>query len=194
MIFGRAGEEIAACRKAGIAVEVVPGITAAQGAASRLGVSLTHRKLARRRAIRHRPRRRRPAAATISTGASLADPAATTVVYMPVKTLGELAAKAIAAGLDPATPAVLVARVTQPDECVLAATIATLPERLAAAALPGPVVVLIGRVLAGIAAMQGGSDLGATSRALGNSTPETSQGNLQQRHTWRGAAGNSQRF
>src|SRR5712675_2394880 len=40
MIFGRAGEEIEACRAAGIAVDVVPGITAAQGAASRLGVSL----------------------------------------------------------------------------------------------------------------------------------------------------------
>ncbi|MET0670686.1 MAG: siroheme synthase CysG, partial [Xanthobacteraceae bacterium] len=48
MIFGRAGEEIEACRKAGIAVEVVPGITAAQGAASRLGVSLTQRHHARR--------------------------------------------------------------------------------------------------------------------------------------------------
>ena len=48
MIFGRAGEEIAACRKARVPVEVVPGISAAQGAASRLGVSLTHRKLARR--------------------------------------------------------------------------------------------------------------------------------------------------
>src|SRR4029077_5220571 len=48
MIFGRAGEEIAACREAGIAVDVVPGISAAQGAASRVGLSLTHRKLARR--------------------------------------------------------------------------------------------------------------------------------------------------
>jgi uroporphyrin-III C-methyltransferase / precorrin-2 dehydrogenase / sirohydrochlorin ferrochelatase len=44
MIFGRAGEEIAACRAAGIAVEVVPGITAAQGAAARLAVSLTQRR------------------------------------------------------------------------------------------------------------------------------------------------------
>ena len=43
MIFGRAGEEIAACRAANIPVEVVPGISAAQGAASRLLVSLTHR-------------------------------------------------------------------------------------------------------------------------------------------------------
>ena len=48
MIFGRADEEIAACRAAGIAVEVVPGITAAQGAASRLVVSLTRREKARR--------------------------------------------------------------------------------------------------------------------------------------------------
>ena len=47
-VFGRAGEEIAACRAAGIAVEVVPGISAAQGAAAGLGVSLTHRDHARR--------------------------------------------------------------------------------------------------------------------------------------------------
>src|SRR5499425_599446 len=48
MIFGRAGEEIAACRAAGIAVEVVPGITAAQGAAASLALPLTHRGEVRR--------------------------------------------------------------------------------------------------------------------------------------------------
>src|SRR5262249_31697932 len=48
MIFGRAGEEVAACEAAGLPVEVVPGISAAQGAAARLGVSLTHRSVARR--------------------------------------------------------------------------------------------------------------------------------------------------
>ena len=48
MVFGRAGEEIAACREAGIPVEVVPGVTAAQGAAGRLAISLTHRREARR--------------------------------------------------------------------------------------------------------------------------------------------------
>ena len=42
-IFGRAGEEIEACRAAGIPVSIVPGISAAQGAAASLGVSLTHR-------------------------------------------------------------------------------------------------------------------------------------------------------
>ena len=48
LIFARAGEEIDACRAAGIAVDVVPGITAAQGAAARLGMPLTDRKHARR--------------------------------------------------------------------------------------------------------------------------------------------------
>jgi uroporphyrin-III C-methyltransferase/precorrin-2 dehydrogenase/sirohydrochlorin ferrochelatase len=171
MIFGRAGEEIAACRKAGIAVEVVPGITAAQGAASRLGVSLTHRRLARRvqYVTGHGADGRLP---QDLDWRSLSDPAATTIVYMPVKTLADFAAKAIAAGLDPATPAVLVARITKPDECMLAATIATLPERLAAASPPRPAVVLIGRVFADIGTMQHRADLGATARSLGNNTPE----------------------
>jgi uroporphyrin-III C-methyltransferase/precorrin-2 dehydrogenase/sirohydrochlorin ferrochelatase len=48
MIFGRADEEIDACRAGGIPVEAVPGISTAQAAASRLGVSLTHRRDARR--------------------------------------------------------------------------------------------------------------------------------------------------
>ena len=84
MIFGRAGEEIAACRKAGIAVEVVPGITAAQGAASRLGVSLTHRKQARR--VQYVTGHGIDGALPHDLDwPSLADPEATTVVYMPVK-------------------------------------------------------------------------------------------------------------
>ena len=61
---------------------------------------------------------------------SLADPAATSIIYMPVKTLGELAARAITAGLDPATPAIAVARATRRDEARIVSTIAELPERL----------------------------------------------------------------
>ena len=68
MIFGRAGEEIEACRSAGIAIEVVPGITAAQGAASRLGDFADAAKRRAPRAIRHRPCRRGRIAAAISTG------------------------------------------------------------------------------------------------------------------------------
>src|SRR6516165_5463183 len=147
MIFGRATEEIAACRAAGIAVEVVPGISAAQGAASRLGVSLTHRERARRvqYVTGHGSDGRLP---VDIDWASIADPGATTIVYMPVKTHAAFAAAAIAAGLDRATPAVAVINATRLDETVIAATLEDLPHRLAATAVPGPAVVMIGRVFA----------------------------------------------
>ena len=67
---------------------------------------------------------------------------------MPVKTHAAFAAAAIAAGLDAATPAVAVINATRPDETVIAATIADLPQHLAAAAVAGPAVVMIGRVFA----------------------------------------------
>ena len=151
MIFGRATEEIAACRAAGIPVEVVPGISAAQGAASRLGVSLTHRERARRvqYVTGHGSDGRLPADIDWT---SIADPGATTIVYMPAKTLAAFSAAAIARGLDAATPAVAVINATRPDEAVIAATIADLPQRLATAAIGGPVVVMIGRVFARAAA------------------------------------------
>ena len=125
MIFGRAGEEIAACRKAGIAVEVVPGITAAQGAASRLGVSLTQRKEARR--VQY----------VTGHGADGA-PAARSRLAEPCRSErdhGGLHAgqdargacrKRMVGGLDPRTPAVAVARATRPDEAIVAAPIAKL--------------------------------------------------------------------
>ncbi|HTC06643.1 MAG TPA: siroheme synthase CysG [Xanthobacteraceae bacterium] len=147
MIFGRADEEISACRTAGVAVEVVPGITTAQGAASRLLVSLTRRGKARRVQYLTGHGRDGKLPADIDW-ASVADPAVTTVVYMPTKTLPELVANAVQAGLDPATPAVAVERATRADERVIAATIADLPARLAAEALSGPVIVMIGRTLA----------------------------------------------
>ena len=147
MIFGRGGEEVAACRAAGIPIEVVPGITAAQGVASRLAVSLTHRKHARRvqYVTGHGENGQLP---DDIDWKSLADASATTAVYMPMKTLADLVAKAVAAGLDPVTPAIAVARATRPDETIIAAPIGELPARLAAEAPSGPVLVLIGHVLA----------------------------------------------
>jgi uroporphyrin-III C-methyltransferase/precorrin-2 dehydrogenase/sirohydrochlorin ferrochelatase len=145
MIFGRASEEIAACRERGISVEVVPGITAAQGAASRLGISLTHRKDVRRvqYVTGHGADGRLPADLDWR---SLADPSATTAVYMPTKTLGELTASAIAAGLDPATPALAVVNATRPNQSVIAAPIESIAERLGDLAPAGPVTVLFGTV------------------------------------------------
>jgi uroporphyrin-III C-methyltransferase/precorrin-2 dehydrogenase/sirohydrochlorin ferrochelatase len=153
MIFGRAGEEIAACRAAGIAVEVVPGISAAQGAASRLGLSLTHRKLARRvqYLTAHADNGRLPADID---WASVADPSTTSVIYMPKRTLAELTASALAHGLAPDTPALAVVSATQPQQQTIAGTVADIAERLAALAPSGPVLVMIGRAL-GEAAVSG---------------------------------------
>jgi uroporphyrin-III C-methyltransferase/precorrin-2 dehydrogenase/sirohydrochlorin ferrochelatase len=151
MIFGRGGEELAACRAAGLAVEVVPGITAAQGAASRLGVSLTHRSTARRLqyVTGHGSDGKLPRDIDWN---SIADPIATTVVYMPARTLAELARIGIANGLDPATPAVAIVKATRPGEAVVAAPIRDLPARLAELP-PGPVLVMIGRVFSDIEAV-----------------------------------------
>jgi uroporphyrin-III C-methyltransferase / precorrin-2 dehydrogenase / sirohydrochlorin ferrochelatase len=150
MIFGRAGEEIAACRAAGLAVDVVPGITAAQGAAARLTVSLTHRDAARRLqyVTGHDRRGRLPDL----DWRSLADPQVTTVVYMPTRTLDRLTARAIAAGLDPETPAIAVARATRPDQEVIAGTIGGLAATVAARAPADPILVMIGWTLADLCA------------------------------------------
>jgi uroporphyrin-III C-methyltransferase / precorrin-2 dehydrogenase / sirohydrochlorin ferrochelatase len=145
MIFGRADEEIAACRAAGIPIEVVPGITTAQGAAGRLLVSLTRRGEARR--VQYITGHGHGGALPADTDwTSLADPAVTTIVYMPTKTLPDLVEAALKAGLEPKTPAIALISATRADERVIAATIADLPRRLAAEQLAGPVVVMIGRV------------------------------------------------
>ena len=153
MIFGRAGEEIAACRAANIPVEVVPGISAAQGAASRLLVSLTHRAQARR--VQYVTGHDRDGKLPDDIDwQSLADPAATTIVYMPKKTLRALCTRAVAHGLDPATPAVAVANATRPDETIVAATIADIADRVDGSELGGPVLVMIGRALASVISAQ----------------------------------------
>ena len=145
LIFGRAAEEIAACQAANIAVDVVPGITAAQGAAAKLGIPLTDRKHARRLqyVTGHAKNGQLPMDLDWQ---SLADPATTTAIYMPASTLAALVDKATAEGLDPLTPALAIARATRPDQAVVAAPIGELPERLAQAALPGPLLVMLGRV------------------------------------------------
>jgi uroporphyrin-III C-methyltransferase/precorrin-2 dehydrogenase/sirohydrochlorin ferrochelatase len=146
LIFGRAGEEVAACRAARIPVDVVPGISAAQGAASRLGLSLTHRQLARRvqYITGHGANGQLPADIDWQ---SLAHPSTTTVVYMPKKILAELAATAIARGLSADTPAIAVIAATRPEQTVITSTMVDIAERLDIAAPAGPVLVMIGRAL-----------------------------------------------
>ncbi len=142
MIFGRAGEEIEACRSAGITLEVVPGITAAQGAASRLGLSLTHRSAARR--VQYLTGHGENG--TLPEGIdwrSVANSGVTSVIYMPKKTLRQFVDRALDAGLDPATPALAITNATRPDEQVVATTISALADK---ALSDGPTIVMIGSV------------------------------------------------
>jgi uroporphyrin-III C-methyltransferase / precorrin-2 dehydrogenase / sirohydrochlorin ferrochelatase len=146
LVFGRAGEEIAACRAAGIPVEVVPGITAALGAAASLEVSLTHRHHARRLQFvtAHSKEGRLP---DDLDWKALADPTATTAVYMGKAVLAAFAHNLLAAGIAPDTPAVIVENATRGDQRVLGATVSTMAGIIAAQDLDGPCVMLIGAAL-----------------------------------------------
>jgi len=156
LVFGRAGEEIAACQQAGITVQVIPGITSAQGAAASLGVSLTHRDYARRLQFITAHDRHGQLPPDIDWSA-VADAAATTVVYMPKRTLPQLTAIAMAHGLDPATPAIAVANATRVDEWVLRSSVGEIAEKLHSESIDGPVLVMIGEALRGEGGASGAS-------------------------------------
>lgn len=147
MIFGRASEEIAALREEGIPSEVIPGVTAALGAAARLKLSLTERHTARRLQFitAHAHDGRLPEDVDWR---ALCDPRASTVVYMGVKTLEPLTTRLLSHGLDPMTPAIVVERATCPDERRIAGTIGTIASKVAAADPAGPCVILIGEAFA----------------------------------------------
>lgn len=158
LMFGRLEEEIVALDKAGITFEVVPGISAAQGGAATLGVPLTRRRGARRfQAITgHAANGRLP---DDFDWAGLADPKATTAVYMPKATIGDLCHELMARGLPGNHPAAAVVNATRRDELVLSATLATLPQRIAAVPPGGPCIILIGVAAARRAATLQSSDL-----------------------------------
>jgi uroporphyrin-III C-methyltransferase/precorrin-2 dehydrogenase/sirohydrochlorin ferrochelatase len=144
-IFGRANEEIAALEAAGIEVTIVPGVTAALGAAASLKLSLTERDRARRLQFvtAHAQNGRLPADLD---WAALCDPTAATAVYMGVHTLPDLAKRLLEHGIDPRTPALLVESATWPNERRIYGTIATLAKQVEAADPSGPCLVLIGQV------------------------------------------------
>jgi len=145
MIFGRATQEIHAFTAAGVEVSVVPGISAAQGAAAALLMSLTERRHARRVQFLtgHGADGKLP---TDIDWTSVADRKATSVLYMPRGTLREFVRKALINGLDPATPAIAIASASLPEQRHAAGNVAeigALAEGLPAGA---PVTIIIGWV------------------------------------------------
>jgi uroporphyrin-III C-methyltransferase len=148
-IFARADEEISAAREAGIAIEIVPGITTATAAAAYLGTSLTKRGVARRvqMVTGHDVDGKLPDDLDI---AALADPGATTCVFMGKATFAALAEKLIAHGLSAETPTIVVESLGSPATAVMAGTLIGIAARLTAAKPKGPCMILYGAALSGV--------------------------------------------
>lgn len=146
-LFGRTGEEVEACRAAGVPVSIVPGVTTASAAVASLDLSLTHRDHARRVHILTGHDRHGGLPADLDF-AALADPRATLVVYMGRRTGAALAQGLLASGLPASTPVLAVADVSRPEQ-------ETMRLDLARLAVPGglalsegrPVMILIGAAL-----------------------------------------------
>jgi len=140
-IFGRASEELAALQAAGIAIEVVPGVTAAHACAARIGLPVTLREKVRQFAI---------VTGTTADGEpdldwpALARAGAAFAVYMGVNNAPLLRRHLLAAGADPATPVVMVENGTLPGERAVATTLADLTDAIAQLAIAGPAVIFVG--------------------------------------------------
>ncbi len=145
-IFGRATEEVQACRAAGVPVSVVPGISAAQGAAAALGFSLTERHVARRVQFvtGHGADGKLPEDIDWS---AIADPLATTVVYMPRATLAQFVERAVGQGVDPQTPAVAVVSATLPEQQQAFGVLVDLPALAAGLDPEAPMMVVLGKAV-----------------------------------------------
>lgn len=143
-IFGRGGEEVEACHAAGVPVEVVPGISAAIGAAAAAQMPLTHRRSASIVSF----------VAGQCKGLSeqdwsgLAGRGRTLVIYMGLATAAAIADKLIADGLAPDMPVAVVENATRPQMRVLRAPLAGLPDLVARHKVKSPAVIVIGEVAA----------------------------------------------
>jgi uroporphyrinogen III methyltransferase/synthase len=145
-VFGRGAEEAQTLRAAGIAFEIVPGISSALAAPAYAGIPVTHRE--------------HNVAFTVATGredpgklvsgldwAKLADPQRTLVFLMAAGNLDDIARRLIAHGLDESTPAAVVQDGTRPTQRTCVGTLATIHDAMKRAGLGAPAVVVIGDVV-----------------------------------------------
>jgi uroporphyrin-III C-methyltransferase/precorrin-2 dehydrogenase/sirohydrochlorin ferrochelatase len=143
-IFGRGGEEIATLSANGIAFEVVPGITAALGAAAYAGIPLTHRDYAQ--SCVFVTGRSQDASMDLDWPA-LARPRQTIVVYMGLPGLPELCTRLVEHGLPARTRAAVVQQGTLATQRVVTGTLASLPRLVTKAKLHAPTLIIVGDVV-----------------------------------------------
>ncbi|MBL4750528.1 MAG: uroporphyrinogen-III C-methyltransferase [Amylibacter sp.] len=145
LIFGRGSEEACALKTAGIAVEYVPGITAAQGASCSTGVPLTHRGLAT--GVRYVTGHRAANMPLDLDWPSLASEKTTLVIYMGAVNMVEVATQLMHHGLPADLPAMAIASATTPRELRLVSTLSRVAHDAKQASLEAPVLFLVGHVV-----------------------------------------------
>ena len=144
LVFGRGGEEAEEARACGIPVEIVPGISAANGAAAAAQIALTHRDAS--------------SAVSFVAGqckglsdqnwAGLAGKGRTLVIYMGVKTAPQIAEKLMEDGLAPDMPVAVIENATRPEQRVLRGPLAALPDLVVTERVQSPALIVIGEVTA----------------------------------------------
>lgn len=142
-VFGRGGEELLALRQAGIAVEVVPGVSSVTSTLAYAGVPMTHRNLAANFAV-VTGHRAAGAAESYWQGLAQLD---TLVVLMGLRNLPTITEKLLAAGRAPETPAMAIRWGTMPQQEVVTGTLATLADQVEAVQLAAPAIIVIGEVV-----------------------------------------------
>jgi uroporphyrinogen III methyltransferase / synthase len=144
-VFGRGGEEMLACARAGVAVEVVPGVSAAIAVPAAAGIPVTHRGFASSFAVvtGHEDPTKPESAVNWERLATAVD---TLVILMGVGTLPRIAARLLAAGRGADTPAAVIHRGTTEAEETVVGTLGDIAAR--AARLPAPAVIVIGKAVA----------------------------------------------
>jgi uroporphyrin-III C-methyltransferase/precorrin-2 dehydrogenase/sirohydrochlorin ferrochelatase len=136
-VLGRGGEEVLACRAAGVAVEVVPGVTSAVAVPAAVGIPVTHRSLSRGFSVltAHDELEHAPTAADH-----------TLVLLMGVAALPETCARLVRAGRSPETPVAVVEDGYGPRQRATLATLATIADRAREQDVRPPAVVVVGQV------------------------------------------------
>jgi uroporphyrin-III C-methyltransferase len=142
-LFGRGGEEMLAVRAAGIAIDVVPGITSGTSVPATLGIPVTHRDYTH--------------GVTFVTGhtqdgnpvnwRALAEGGTTLVIYMGMKNLPEIVSGLLEAGMDEAMPAAVIQHGTRPEQKQVITSLATLPMAVRQAGLASPALIVVGNVV-----------------------------------------------
>jgi uroporphyrin-III C-methyltransferase/precorrin-2 dehydrogenase/sirohydrochlorin ferrochelatase len=139
-VLGRGGEEVLACREAGVEVECVPGVTSAVAAAAAGGVPVTHRGLSSQFSV--------ISAHDDDVDATFADAPSngTLVILMGVARLDRIADALVTRGRSPRTPVTIIERGTLPDQRVTVATLGTAACIAADAGVRSPAVIVVGEV------------------------------------------------